>query len=263
MKQFLSTIKKNKIVAEGYNLLEFEWLTDEVPTPGQFVTLRNRVSTDPLLRRPFAISAFDSKRDVSQIIYQIRGKGTQALAASQADDRIDVVGPLGKGFPPPQSGKTAYLIGGGIGFGPIYYFSNWLAGLGARPVAIIGARTAALIPDVPYPRTPDGTDIFRFCTDDGSTGFAGTVIDMLASFKGRTLTPETAEVYACGPQAMLAAIAEFTETTGITCWVSMEQIMGCGVGACMGCAIRAREPGKYVRVCTEGPVFNARELHWK
>jgi len=263
VKQFLSVIRKNEPVAEGYNLLEFEWPSEpglEFPAPGQFITVWNRVSTDPLLRRPFAVSACNASNYTCQIVYQIRGKGTQALAALQNGDCIDVIGPLGKCFPPPPPGKTPFLLAGGVGFGPIYYLANNFADQGVRSVTIIGARTASLVPDVPYKRLGDGTELFHFCTDDGSRGFSGTVIDLLKSFA--YLTPDAAEMYACGPLPMLSAATKLAEAAGIQCWVSMEQIMGCGVGACMGCAIRAREPGKYVRVCTEGPVFNARDLLW-
>ena len=259
MRQFLSRIRRNNDVAEGYNFLEFEWPSGAAaPAPGQFVTLRNRASTDPLLRRPFAVAGYAPGR--CQIVYQIRGKGTCALAACREGDFIDVLGPLGNGFPAPQSGRRAYLLGGGIGFGPVYYFANTLVEQGARPVVGIGARTAALIPKVPYRCLDDGTDLFHFCTDNGSEGFRGTVIDMTRSFSD--LSPDSAEIFACGPNAMLAACAAYAEDTGIPCWVSMEQVMGCGVGACMGCVIRARESGKYLRVCTEGPVFNAKDLQW-
>jgi len=261
VKQFVSGVLKNIAVAEGYRLLEFEWSAQTAPLPGQFVTLWNRSSTDPLLRRPFAVSAFDRDSNSCEIVYQLRGKATKALSACRKGDPLDVVGPLGHGFPSPQSGKLPYLLAGGIGFGPVYYLANTLVSQGARPVAIIGAQKAAFIPDVPYGGLGNGTRIFRFCTDDGSRGYHGTVIDMLQSLDD--LTPDSAEVFACGPRPMLAAAARFCDSAGITCWVAMEQVMGCGVGACMGCAIQAREPGEYLRVCTEGPVFNAKDLLWK
>ena len=261
MKQFLSSVLKNIAVARGYHLLGFEWSAETEPVPGQFVTLWNRSSTDPLLRRPFAVCAFNRDSSICEIVYQVRGKLTQALSACREGDPVDVIGPLGHGFPSPQTGRLPYLLAGGIGFGPIYYLANTLVSQGARPVAIIGAQKAALIPDVPYSRRDDGTEVFYFCTDDGSRGYHGTVVDLLQSFDD--LTPDSAEVYACGPRPMLAATARFCESGGIACWVAMEQVMGCGVGACMGCAIQAREQGKYLRVCTEGPVFNAGDLLWK
>jgi len=259
VKQSLCRIHKNYDVAKGYNLLEFEWPSGAAtPSPGQFVTIRNGATTDPLLRRPFAIAGFAS--GLCQIVYQIRGKGTQGLAACHEGDLIDVLGPLGNGFPTPQPGRIPYLLGGGIGFGPIYCLANTLAIQGSKLVAIIGARTASLIPKVPYSHLDDGTDVFHFCTDDGSDGFHGTVIDMMK--KLRDIAPDSAEIFACGPNAMLAACAAYAEEADIPCWVSMEQVMGCGVGACMGCAIHARENGKYLRVCTDGPVFNGKDLQW-
>lgn len=254
MKQFVSRIIKSSAVADGYRLLELEWSGDVTPSPGQFLTLWNRTSTDPLLRRPFAVSAFHTDAGSCDIIYQIRGKATQAMAACVEGDLVDVIGPLGHGFPKPQPGNVPYLLAGGIGFGPVYYLAGELARGGVPPVVVIGARSAPLIPEVPY------SEVFHFCTDDGSKGYHGTVVDMLETFED--FDANSTEVYACGPRPMLAAAAEFCEAAGVTCWVAMEQTMGCGVGACMGCAIRAREPGKYLRVCTDGPVFNARDLLW-
>ena len=138
MNQSLCRIRSNTPVAEGYNQLEFEWPSDApVPVPGQFVTIRTGATTDPLLRRPFAVSGFAP--GICQLVYQIRGKATQGLAASRPGDRIDVLGPLGNGFPNPEPDRTPFLLGGGIGFGPIYYFANTLARRGGKPVTIIGA----------------------------------------------------------------------------------------------------------------------------
>lgn len=261
--QFLSNVRKNIQVAEGYSLLEFDWPVANgpgLPEPGQFITVRNGNSTDPLLRRPFAVSSVNSDAGSCEIIYQIRGKSTQALSACREGDLLDIIGPLGNGFPPPRAGRRPYLLAGGIGFGPIYFFASSLVMRGNNPITIFGARTGSLIPDVSYDKLRDGNGETYFCTDDGSTGVRGTVMDVLRSLDG--LAAATAEIYACGPQAMLSRVAAFCEAGGISCWVSVEQVMGCGVGACMGCAIRAREPGKYLRVCTEGPVFNAKDIAW-
>lgn len=259
MKQSLCRIRSNTPVADGYNQLEFEWPSSfPVPEPGQFVTVRTGPTTDPLLRRPFAVSGFAP--GICRIVYQIRGKGTQGLAASRPADQIDVLGPLGNGFPDPRPDRTPFLLGGGIGFGPIYYFATNLAEKGCKPVAIIGARTASLIPDLPYPVLDDGEDLFQFCTDDGTSGFTGNVIDFLKNLRWES--PDPAELFACGPNVMLAACAAFCEAEDLPCWVSMEQIMGCGVGACMGCAVRARGSGEYLRVCTDGPVFSGMDLKW-
>ena len=263
MKQFFSSVRKNVQVADGYNLLEFDWPSGsgfDLPVPGQFITIRNRDATDPLLRRPFAVSAFNIDSLTAEIIYQIRGKSTQALSSCRSGARIDIIGPLGNGFPLPKPGHRPYLLAGGIGFGPVYFFAHALTKADVYPVTIIGARTHSLIPDVPYGELRQEKSELYFCTDDGSKGLQGTVIDLLQSFED--LRSENAEIYACGPHAMLAGTARFSETAGITCLVSMEQVMGCGVGACMGCAIRAREPGKFLRVCTEGPVFNAKDIQW-
>jgi dihydroorotate dehydrogenase electron transfer subunit len=253
MTRFFATVRRNIPVAEGYMLLSFEWPEKtQPPLPGQFITIGNTESTDPLLRRPFAISAFSS--GAAEIVYQIRGKATHAIAARREGDGIDVLGPLGNSFPAPREGALPVLLGGGIGFGPIYYFASHLQSEGKHPVIIIGARTASSMPDLPY------TGDYRFCTDDGTRGFHGTVVDLLAA--SEDIDPQSSVLYACGPEAMLAACAAFAARAGMPCWVSMEQIMGCAVGACMGCAIRVKGEARYARVCTEGPVFDAEEIEW-
>ena len=253
MIQFIAPVTSNIRVARGYMRLTFAWPQDlPDPAPGQFVTIRNAETTDPLLRRPFAISSFD--HGACSIVYQIRGKGTQSMAARTFGESMDILGPLGNSFPTPDTGQRAILVAGGVGFGPMYYLASRLAASGARPFTIVGARSADLIPNVDY------TGDFSFCTDDGSRGFHGTVTDFLGS--RHDLDFAACRLYACGPDPMLAACSRFAQGVGMKCWVSVEQVMGCGVGACMGCAIRVKGEKRYARVCTEGPVFDGNDIEW-
>ena len=260
MQQFRASIVTNNRVADGYFRLLFHWPRNLIaPVPGQFVTIRSGSGTDPLLRRPFALSSFDVRQWVASIVYERRGKATTALSALHAGDVLDVLGPLGNHFPYVEPGNLPILIGGGIGFGPIYFLgiSQMLEDIDQK--VIFGARTAGLIPKVPYPKQSDGQSVFSFCTDDGSSGYQGTVIDFLSSLDNALF--ERAALYACGPEAMLKACARFAVKKKVQCWVSLEQIMGCGVGACMGCVVKTKSG--YSRVCTEGPVFDAGEIVWK
>ena len=261
MKQFSSLVQANERVADGYYQISFNWPESlAIPIPGQFVTIRNEGGTDPLLRRPFAIAGFDESHNSASIIYQIRGQGTRNLAAQRSGETMDVLGPLGNSFPNPEDGTAAVLIAGGIGFGPIYYLSQVLADRAVPSRVVIGARTVSLIPEVDY-TSREHLATYSFCTDDGSLDFKGTVVDYLKSI-GLSLD-EDIVLYACGPSPMLEGCSSFAAERDLKCYVSLEQVMGCGVGACMGCAIRVKEGNGYARVCTDGPVFDSESIVWK
>ncbi len=256
MRQFAAEVISNGQIAAGYFELSFSWRnTEETPLPGQFISLKSYGTTDLVLRRPFAVSAFDAVGGEARIIYQLKGKATTALAGRLAGESLDVIGPLGNSFPAP-SGKRPILVGGGVGLGPILFLGNRLLGEGRHPLVVLGFRGASLIPEL--------SSRCRFepnlCTDDGSAGFRGTVVDYLRQLPGAELAG--GELYACGPNPMMAGCHSLASDFDLACWVSMEQIMGCGVGACMGCAIPVAGSASYARVCTEGPVFSSRTIAW-
>ncbi len=253
MKQFAAEVLANEPVAEGYFEMRFAWPQATPPLPGQFISVKSFGTTDLVLRRPFAVADYGS--EVAAIIFQKKGPATAMLAGLRAGDSIDVIGPLGNTFPDPGE-RRPVLVGGGVGLGPILYFGNWLADRGKRPLVVLGFRCSALVPDLA------ARCRFRavVCTDDGSEGETGTVIDYLRALPGDELSGST--VYACGPERMMAGCHALAGDRSIDCWVSMEQVMGCGVGACLGCAIPIVEGGGYARVCTEGPVFPSRTVKW-
>ena len=255
-------ILTNHEIADDYFQMDLAWDDSlPAPTPGQFVTVRIGSTSVPLLRRPFGISGFvrrtDGSAPTASMIYWRRGDGTRALAGLGRGETLNLMGPLGVGFPQPGNRTVPVLVAGGVGIGPILFFANSLAGSGRSPLLLLGARTASRIPRVP---TESRVQIL-IATDDGSEGFHGTAIEMLS----RTIdvTSGDLEIYLCGPHPMLRAGHELSLERGIPAWVSMEQTMGCAVGACMGCAIPIHGPGKYARVCTEGPVFRSTELVWE
>jgi dihydroorotate dehydrogenase electron transfer subunit len=254
MKQFRGIVTGNAPIGSDFFELTFTWdHSAGIPVPGQFFTLRISDDTVPLLRRPFAVSAFDRTRGAA-MIFQKRGRGTAVLAAKSAGEPLDILGPLGRPFPLPDRGK-ALLVAGGIGIGPIAYLADAIAERETPFRFIIGCRSAAFLP-APLRLSGPAAVI---CTDDGSMGFKGTTGDYLGSIES-SIDRDTI-LYACGPRPMLKACHDLALRRKCDCFVSIEQVMACGVGACMGCAVKAAGGG-YRRACTEGPVFASRELAW-
>ncbi|MFW5688570.1 MAG: dihydroorotate dehydrogenase electron transfer subunit [Spirochaetota bacterium] len=258
MPLFDSRVTANREIARDYLQMDLEWPADApAPEPGQFLTLRAGSGPAPLLRRPFGICAFsEAVGPTASLIYWRRGPATRLLAGLEPGDQIDVLAPLGVGFPDPPEGAVPVLVAGGVGVGPLLYLANHLAQLGSSPIMLLGARTNAYLPSLEL----DTAVQLRLATDDGSHGFHGTVIELLR----RTIpvTGGAIELYLCGPDRMLASGHAVAQEYGIPAWVSMEQTMGCAVGACMGCAVRVHTRERYARVCTEGPVFRSTEIVW-
>jgi dihydroorotate dehydrogenase electron transfer subunit len=258
MKQFLAAVIANRQIAADFYEMEMSWDPHQgIPQPGQFLTIRVSPQTSPLLRRPFAFSGFDLRRQSASIIYQKRGSATEILAGKTPGQRIDCIGPLGKGFEPNPVPRHSLCVAGGMGVGPIVYWAHSLLLQHESVKLVLGAAAAARLPR--FTRWEELKPIV--CTDDGSEGFHGTVVDYLKSLEGARLSGHT--LYCCGPGAMLKACHAFAVVRGLECFVSVEQIMACGVGACMGCVIEITGEKKYARVCTEGPVFNSNEIVWK
>lgn len=221
---------------------------------GQFVDIKADGFT---LRRPISICDIDKEKETIRIVFEIRGEGTKEIAQLDVGDYIDMIAPLGRGFNIPkeiEDGKKVVVIGGGIGVPPLF---NIAKQLGNKATAILGFRS--------YDRvilTEDfksvGADVI-LCTDDGSVGEKGLVTIPL---KRDIEAGRVAKICACGPTPMLKAIIEIAEESKIPCEVSMEQRMGCGVGACLVCSCMLVRNGKefYGRVCKDGPVFKSGEV---
>lgn len=257
MKQFFTTIHENKQITHDYYSLTFDWPRDAgIPVPCQFITIRVSDSTVPLLRRPFAFSAYDEDRNTASIIFQKRGTATGILAGKQSGEQLDIIGPLGNTFQLPDTIKKCIIVAGGIGLGPMVYTASWIAERGIETLFIFGSRDKSGVPE----KDIFGTINPVICTDDGSEGYKGTTVDCLNSLKNNEL--EGSLLVSCGPTPMLRGCHEYAQKHGIQCLVSMEQIMACGVGACMGCAVKVKQELGYARVCSEGPVFNSQDIKW-
>ena len=227
------------------------------PMPGQFYMVRGPWEADPLLPRPFSIARFRSFKNGQiqlEFLLRIIGRGTRLLGTARVGSELDVLGPLGIGFEQPP-GDSAWMVAGGIGIAPFPALIDAIATPKRKLSLLVGARTEAEIPgfnDVAANLT-GGVEI---ATDDGSAGFAGTVVDLLASRLDRASDQTPSQVYVCGPHAMMEAAAAVCMDAGIPCSVSLEAPMGCGMGTCRGCVIRTFRNTNFT-ICTEGPVTDA------
>jgi dihydroorotate dehydrogenase electron transfer subunit len=260
MKHFIAKIFSNRRIAEDFFELAFEWKSDGDPRPGQFCTLRVSPYSAPLLRRPFAFSDFDSCGGMASIIYKRRGSATELLSGKGRGEDLDVIGPLGTGFDKMHGYpfKSVISIAGGTGLGPMLFITRDIVSSGGSARLVIGCRTASQRPRL---KTMDSLDIV-VTTDDGTEGIRGTPLDYLSKFTKSDM--EGLTVCACGPMPLLSGCTAWADAFGLSCFVSMEQVMACGVGACMGCAVKVKSNGveQYARACCEGPVFESGRIAW-
>ena len=248
-RSFTASITGNFEVSPGYRLLTLRPEgSPPVPKPGQFYMVSTGRVPEPLLKRPFCFFDNAGEGDIS-MLYKVQGKGTEQLSTLPDGASIDVLGPLGNSYPMPGKDLRPLIVAGGIGIASLMPL---IKKFGSEARVIFGARTS----DEMVMREEVGGFLCELhgCTDDGSVGLQGTVIDML-----RDLDPaKESVIYACGPKPMTSAVVEFASTRGITGFVSLEEYMACGIGACMGCVVMTRKG--YRRVCKEGPVFKLEDL---
>lgn len=228
--------------------------------PGQFLHIRPGLEHDPLLRRPLSLYDVDASDGTISFLYKVVGRGTEILTRVQAGSRVDVMGPMGSGFTLPEPGSRALLVGGGVGMAPLVFLARRLVQIGCEVVILYGAATKSGLGA--YKRIASLDVDCAAATDDGSAYYNGNVIDMLTSPAGTRLDPTRTDfIYACGPEAMMAAVAGFARKAGIPGEVSLEEYMACGVGACLGCARKLKpDDAEYVKVCKDGPVFGMDEV---
>lgn len=222
----------------------------EIAVPGQFVHVKIDGFT---LRRPISICEIDHKNGSLRIVFEIRGQGTAKLTDINVGDNIDMIAPLGNGFGLPDNIKPdrrVLLVGGGIGVPPLLSIAKVMK---ESATAILGFRSYDKIILAGDFKHADAHVIP--CTDDGSVGFHGSVTVPL---KEELVKKDIDKVYACGPELMLKAVVSECEKAGVDCEVSLEERMGCGVGACVVCACATTRGMK--RVCKDGPVFNGKEV---
>lgn len=260
-KFFAPVISNTPLTAPGHFVLEFE--APELARdsrPGQFVAVAADTGTQ-VLRRPFSVYTVDPENGTASILFSVYGPTTRALSRYEPGDRIDMIGPLGgSGFiADPRPDAHHVMVGGGYGVPPLAFLSRTIRA--ENPEAsisfIVGARTQNLL--VGMDGLEDIGARLLCCTNDGSFGYKGMVTGQLEELLESE--PGAYHFYSCGPTPMMKAVAQVAIARDIPCQVSLEPFMPCGIGICMGCAIPLPD-GSYARGCTEGPVFEAREVVW-
>ena len=300
---FQAAISSNKRIAGGFYRLGLELSAAGADAfaktqPGQFAELDLRNTAVPpinsipeeladasrrdiLLRRPFSFCDVKTQNDKTlvDILYYVLGPASLRMTTLSAGDSVSVIGPLGNGFWVPERKKRALLVSGGMGAGPLQHLAKVLTAdyPEVKVMAFAGARTAR---DLPFQSRLDeisqqlGFSIREFAqygveslvaTDDGSAGYHGLVSDCLAEWLGQAaFAGKDMIIYSCGPEAMLARVAEIAKEKKIDCQVSMERRMACGFGVCQSCAVECKVGDSsetiYKLCCEDGPVFDSREV---
>ena len=252
VKEKCIVISQDCIAKDIYSL----WLkTDKIAAqarPGQFVSVYCN-DGGHLLPRPISLCEINQEKGTLRLVYRVVGKGTEMFAALKAGDSVEVLGPLGNGFPMEEAeGKRVFLIGGGIGVPPMLQTAKQIKG---EPVLVMGYRDELFLTD-----EMKKAGELVIATEDGSAGTKGNVLDAI-----RENDLKADMIFACGPKPMLRALKAYGLENNIPCYVSMEERMACGVGACLGCVCQSTEVDdhsqvKNKRVCKDGPVFLSTEV---
>lgn len=223
---------------------------------GRFIAVypKNRAT---LLPRPISICERDAERGALRIVYRVAGEGTREFSCYQNGDTADILGILGNGYPLEEAeGKTALLMGGGIGIPPLLELAKELRDVHCKVQIVLGYRDAQLFLKEDLEKYGE----VYIATEDGSAGTKGTVLDAVQKNKLRADL-----IYSCGPMPMLRAVKKYAEKENITAWISLEERMACGVGVCLGCVCKTVKVDAHshvhnARICTDGPVFRAEDV---
>ena len=256
MKKYILDLKVRSVeqIHQRYVLIK---LTDEKPLPdmlpGQFVEVRVDGSTSTFLRRPISINFVDREKNELWLLVATVGNGTKQMAKLQPGDTLNCVLPLGNGFTPAKQGEKVLLVGGGVGVAPLLYMGAEMKRQGIEPTFLLGARTANDLLMLPvfnmYGRA-------YVTTENGSMGEKGFVTNHSILTKERFDRIST-----CGPTPMMKAVARYARQNNVDCEVSLENLMACGLGACLCCVEKTTEGN--LCVCKDGPVFNIKKLLWQ
>lgn len=251
---FQAKITDNTLLNSKSFLLTVQPLEPVIgPAPGQFYMIETGDSYDPLLKRPF--SYVRKNPEWIQFLYAVRGKGTSLMKTFKAGRTINIIGPLGNGYPKPRDAQIPLLIAGGTGVASIFSLCNELP----EKYVVYGAQCKGDLLMLDELQKLD--DQLIVCTNDCSFGKEGLVDKALTDFLDtRASDVASYVIYACGPKPMLEAVAKIADEKKIKGYVSLEEKMGCGFGACLGCAVKTTNG--YKRVCKEGPVFPMEEIVW-
>lgn len=255
----ICTVVKNEQIAERvYRMVLQGDIVQKMTVPGQFVHVKCGDGIDPLLRRPISICDVDLEQSFLTLIYRADGKGTTLLASKVAGEKVDILGPLGTGFPIDNRKKRekALLVGGGVGVPPLYYLAKQLQKNGVEVYTVLGFGE---VKQVFLAEKFAELGETKVATIDGSYGIKGVVTDVLV----QGFAADFDVLYACGPLPMLKALQQRFTGADREAYISIEERMGCGVGACLACVCKpnpevSNKP--YYKICTDGPVFALEEV---
>jgi dihydroorotate dehydrogenase electron transfer subunit len=256
MKKELCEVVSNHCIADSiYELTLSGSMVEEMNEPGQFVHVKVSGGLDPMLRRPISIASINKEQNEFTIIYRKQGRGTSLLAEKKQGEVVDILGPLGNGFPTKEAalGDTAILVGGGIGVPPLYELAKQLVKRGVKVISILGFQNERA---VFYESRFSELGETYIATVDGSYGTQGFVTDVLTN-----LNISGDILYSCGPTPMLRALEAGSYAPKV--YLSLEERMGCGIGACFACVCHVKDDPNghaYKKVCSDGPVFRAGEV---
>ena len=249
-----STVIEQKMIADGICSM---WLdAKEVAVqakPGQFISVYSN-DKSRVLPRPISICEIDREKGTLRIVYRVVGKGTEEFSKAEAGDSFEILGPLGNGFPIEEAkGKKVLMIGGGIGVPPMLQTAKEIEG---EAIIVSGYRNQDLF----LKEELESAGTLFIATEDGSVGTKGNVVDAI-----RENQIEADLMFACGPKPMLRALKNYALEKGIPCWISMEEKMACGVGACLACVCQSKDVDSHShvhnkRICKDGPVFLSTEV---
>jgi dihydroorotate dehydrogenase electron transfer subunit len=255
----------NKEIAPSYYKIGFECDSEYAGAlPGQFIMLRLSGKNTPLLPRPFSIHRLvhEKGRTIGiEILYKVVGEFTKNLSRCRTGDSANILGPLGKGFVVSDHYHCIFIVAGGIGVAPMLFLTSFLQQKGidlSKCTVFLGGKSKSdILCRDDFIRL--GAKI-QIATEDGGTGAKGLVTHLLEN----TLKASKPDIiFTCGPWAMLKSVAHITERYDVPCQVSIETIMACGMGVCLGCAVESRETSdRYMHTCTDGPIFDARFIKW-
>ena len=244
-------IRQEKIGTGIYSMWIRTEQVAEHAKAGQFVSVYCNDGSR-LLPRPISICEINKEEKTLRLVYRVAGKGTGEFSAMKTGETLHIVGPLGNGFPKKE--KKAFLIGGGIGIPPMLQLAKELD---CEKQIVLGYRDELFLLD----EFQKQGEVY-LATEDGSAGTKGNVLDAI---RANALTADM--IYACGPTPMLRALKTYAAENGIECWISMEERMACGIGACLACVCKSKEKDAHSnvnnkRICKEGPVFLAEEVEF-
>lgn len=246
-------ILKNKKISDKFFIIEAV-STEKLPEilPGQFLQVRIDNAPHTFLRRPLSIHDVDYGKNSISMLIQAVGEGTEKLSALKPEDRLNVIYPLGNSFTLPVKGEKVVLTGGGCGMAPLLYLGRKAAESGAEITFALGFRNRERVLD--YSSFEEFGKV-HIATEDGSMGVKGFITD-IPVFRDTRWD----KVYCCGPEPMMKSIAAVCSERKIFCEVSLENLMACGIGACLCCVVNTTQG--HLCTCTDGPVFNTNKLLW-